>query len=1021
MAFDGTLKFDTEIDDSGFSSGVEKIGSFAQKGMAAVAGAVTAASGAMVALGKSALEAYADYEQLTDGVETLFGDLSGTIRSFGEQALGELSDDLWEKLGEQVYANAGAFQDWENDVGSSMDAVADAMAYGIGTAAEDMDGFIKHLTDSYQMNAVDAQKMAEAVSAAIDSNITDLGDYASAMEAIPDAANMVLDNAGKAFASAGLSQNEYMETVTSFSAALIASLEGDTVKAAQVADMAIVDMADNANKMGSSMESIQNAYQGFAKQNYTMLDNLKLGYGGTKAEMERLLEDAETLSGIHYDLSSYSDIVEAIHVVQTEMHISGISAEEAAELVASGAKTEAEAFEMMGTTAKEASTTIQGSLGMAKAAWDNLVVGIADDEQDFGKLTDDFVESATAAASNILPRVEVIIGGMGKLVTSLSSAIADTLVDLTAYIPDLVGAGVSLIDSLMEGLVSNIPALADSAFNAGMQLLEGILTISPKLFELGVQLFASIIEGISTHIGDITEMARNLITELANTIAANAPALAMAAADVLQGLVATIGDSLPTIIEAVLSIITSLATAIIEAAPTICKAIINLIPILITTIISSIPKILNCITDIFMAVVEALPDMIVLLVENLPTIIVAIVEALIEAIPQILEAAGRMFMAIVDALPEIIVALVVGLGELLGKIGDFLKNILVAIVQWALEMREKARQAAKDFIDGAIEFFKELPGKIGEFLKNVIVSIIQWALEMREKARNAAKDFFDNIVEFFKELPGKIWESLTNTIKNVIAFGLELREKARNAASDMFHNIVDTIKELPSKMLEIGKNLVEGLWNGIKNMGQWIKDKITGFADGVIGGFKSVFGISSPSKVMRDSVGRYLAEGLGEGFMDELPSIAEEARKALTNLDISSPEISIGAIATPDIDVPRISAGMPYRAADDFQGSVAQSSIASDAIAAMAIQQVLVDRLNTTPSATSDIINNQYTYNTTSSSSTQASTEPQPISLTAQFVLGEEVVAEGVLDIIDDKIDERQGLKVQMKRRGVAT
>ena len=249
MAFDGTLKFDTKIDDSGFSSGIGKLGSIAQSGMAAVAGAITAATGALAALGAQALNAYADYEQLTGGVATLFGAQDMSIEEYAES------------------------------VGKSVDAVR--------------------------------------------------GEY----DKLITAQNNVMHNAEEAFRTAGLSQNEYMETVTSFSAALIASLEGDTVRAAEVADQAIIDMADNANKMGSSMESIQNAYQGFAKQNYTMLDNLKLGYGGTKSEMERLLADAQAISGVEYNIDSYADVIEAIHVIQDQMGITGTTSREASETI----------------------------------------------------------------------------------------------------------------------------------------------------------------------------------------------------------------------------------------------------------------------------------------------------------------------------------------------------------------------------------------------------------------------------------------------------------------------------------------------------------------------------------------------------------------------------------------------------------------------------------------------------------------------------------------------------------------
>ncbi|WP_303823267.1 hypothetical protein [Ruminococcus flavefaciens] len=952
MAFDGTLKFDTEIVTEGFKAGLEKIGSFAKKGMALVTGSVTAASGAMIALGKSALDAYADYEQLTGGVSTLFGTQDRSLEEYAAS------------------------------VGKSVDAAR--------------------------------------------------SEYDKLLQAQSD----VLDNAAKAFKTAGLSQNEYMETVTSFSAALIASLGGDTLKAAEVADKAIVDMADNANKMGSSMESIQNAYQGFAKQNYTMLDNLKLGYGGTKSEMERLLADAEAISGVHYDIESYADVVEAIHVIQDEMGITG-------------------------TTAKEAAETISGSVASMKASWSNLVVGIADDEQDFDKLTNDFVESAATAAENILPRVETILGGMGKLVTSMSGVIADALVGFTEYIPDLIEAGVSLVDALVQGLVENAPALADAAFDAGMQLLDGLFTIGPKLLDLGAQLLTTLIEGVTSHISDIVETAKSFISTITDAIVSNAPALMAAAASMLGALVTGITDCLPDLIDAAISIIVALVKGLYDNLPILVKAIVEAIPVLVNALISSIPQLLNGVTEMIKAIVDYLPELIQILIENLPAIIVAIVEALIEAIPQILEAAVQMFMAIVEAIPEILVALVTGLGELLGKIGEFLKNIIVSIAQWAIEMQEKARQAAKDFLDGVVEFFKDLPHKIGEFIGQAIGNIVSWALEMREKARNAAKDFLDNIVTFFKELPGKIWDNLTAAIKHVIAWGLELREKAKSAASDMFHNIVDTIKELPGKMLETGKNIVEGIWNGIKNMGQWIKDKIFGFADGIIDGFKSAFGINSPSRVMRDSVGKYLAEGVGVGFMEELPNVADEAREALTHLDLGTPKVGIDIVdpaaelpelpplevdvpdvelpelkvEVPEIELPKLEidipdipkpdkpdAPTPSIDTDTPKGSAPQPIITNDALTAMTAQQVLIDRSDTAPSATSDIVNNQYTYNNTEiSNDSQTSSEPTPIALTAQFIVGEEVVAEGVLDIVDNKIDERQGLRVQMKRRGVTT
>ena len=261
----------------------------------------------------------------------------------------------------------------------------------------------------------------------------------------------VLTNASNAFRTAGMSQNEYMETVTSFSASLIQSLGGDTKKAANVADMAITDMSDNANKMGTSMEMIQNAYNGFAKGNFTMLDNLKLGYGGTQEEMKRLLKDAEAISGIKYDISSFSDVTEAIHVMQEQMGIAG-------------------------TTAREAASTIEGSISMMKGAWQNLVVGMADENANMEVLINNFVESTATAAQNLIPRIEQTLAGIGQLITAMAPIIADAFPGLVeTLLPTIITAGISLIAALANAIVTALPAV-------GTALEEGLLIILRDVF-----------------------------------------------------------------------------------------------------------------------------------------------------------------------------------------------------------------------------------------------------------------------------------------------------------------------------------------------------------------------------------------------------------------------------------------------------------------------------------------------------------------------------------------------------------
>ena len=303
-----------------------------------------------------------------------------------------------------------------------------------------------------------------------------------------DSSKKVLEYANNAYKTAGLSANQYMDTVTSFSASLLKGLNGDTAKAADIANTAIVDMADNANKMGTSMESIQNAYQGFAKQNYTMLDNLKLGYGGTASEMARLINDSgvlgDTVKITAQDVNdvSFDKMIEAIHTVQVEMGMSGLTAEEAAEAVKNGSMTQEEAFEAMGTTAKEASTTIQGSIGMMKSAWENFLTGMADPDQDFDALLENLVDSVVTVADNLIPRI-------AETLPRLVQGISGVIETLGTYMPELLS---KLLPALLEGagqlltqLVTGIPALFEAVVPALVESVKMILSSAMESSGIG--------------------------------------------------------------------------------------------------------------------------------------------------------------------------------------------------------------------------------------------------------------------------------------------------------------------------------------------------------------------------------------------------------------------------------------------------------------------------------------------------------------------------------------------------------
>lgn len=330
-----------------------------------------------------------------------------------------------------------------------------------------------------------------------------VGEVTEEYEILKSAESLMMEQAEQSWKYQGMSANEYMETATSFAAALTSSCE-DAITAAELADMAIGDMSDNANKMGSDMASMQNAYQGFAKQNYTMLDNLKLGYGGTKEEMERLISDANKLmeaQGLAGDLTidKYSDVVRAIHMVQVEMGV-------------------------FGTTSAEAASTIQGSVNMMKAAWSNLLTGISDDSQDFDKLCDNFVESVGTAAENIMPRLEQILIGVGKLAERLAPVVAAAIPGLvTTVLPKLVQSGISMVGAILQGLVQMLPQIIQYGVDMVITLIESISSDPESLVETAIMLVVTIVSGLIDAMPKLIAAAGELVAGLVKSIISHAP------------------------------------------------------------------------------------------------------------------------------------------------------------------------------------------------------------------------------------------------------------------------------------------------------------------------------------------------------------------------------------------------------------------------------------------------------------------------------------------------------------------
>ena len=470
-----------------------------------------------------------------------------------------------------------------------------------------------------------------------------------------DSADKVQEYAANAYKTAGMSANEYMSTVTSFSASLLQSLGGDTDAAAEYANQALTDMSDNANKMGTSMEMIQNAYQGFAKQNYTMLDNLKLGYGGTKTEMERLIADAAKLdSSIQANDLSFGNIVKAINVVQTEMGITG-------------------------TTALEAGRTISGSVGAMKSAWSNLITGLADGNADIGKLVDNLVttivgdgtESNLGVLGNVMPAVKTALTGASKLVSELLPKIVEEIPSIiNENLPILAEAAISIIQSLVDGISENQEMLMETAFETITYLANSLITMLPQIVALGLDLIVSLANGIVESLPELIPTIVDVVLQIVNTI--------------------TDPSTLSNLLNASIAVIIALANGLIESLPRLLEQAPVIVQNLVDAIIENAPKLL----------------------ESSYEMIVKIVEGIIENLPQILEAGTEIVFSILEGITEL-------LGDLIMKGKDIVDSVKEGFSSKVEEARTWGKDLIDNFIGGITEKWYALKEKVSSVAQTV--------------------------------------------------------------------------------------------------------------------------------------------------------------------------------------------------------------------------------------------------------------------------------------------------------------
>ena len=591
---------------------------------------------------QNAAESFGENDRRTQAWQIQLNNAQAALNGM-ERELAD-NEEAMDKLGKEM-----------DDTGDSADDLEEELD-DAGDAADDSEGKFSKLGGTLKTVGVAMGAcVAAAAAAAVSLGKAVVEAYAEYEQLVGGVDTLFKESSGKlqeyasnAYKTAGMSANDYMSTVTSFSASLIASLGGDTEAAVKYADMAITDMADNANKMGTDIGLIQNAYQGFAKQNYTMLDNLKLGYGGTKEEMERLLADATAISGIEYDISSYADVVDAIHVIQESMGIAG-------------------------ATAAEAEHTIEGSMNSMKAAIDNLVVGFGNADADIAQLCNNVVDAFQDVLTNITPVIENIISALPTaLNTILETAIEllptllETVVDLFSQVlntlltllPEIIPVVIQAVLTIVNTLIENLPLLVEAAIQIVMSLVQGLAQALPTLIPTAVQAVITIVQSLIDSLPMILDAALQLITGLANGLLAAIPVLIAALPEIILSIITFILDAIPQIIETGIQLLTSLVAALPQIITAIVEAIPQIISGIIEAVLSAIPQIIQAGIDLLISLVRALPQIITTIVNAIPDIISGIINAVISNIPLIIQAGIQLLTSLIKNLPTIIVEIV---------------------------------------------------------------------------------------------------------------------------------------------------------------------------------------------------------------------------------------------------------------------------------------------------------------------------------------------------------------------------
>lgn len=582
-----------------------------------------------------------------------------------------------------------------------------------------------------------------------------------------NASKTVQGFADNAYKTAGLSANAYMETVTGFSASMVASLKGDTAKAADYSNQAVVDMADNANKMGSNIGDIQNAYQGFAKQNYTMLDNLKLGYGGTQEEMKRLLSDAEKFSGQKYDISSFADVTQAIHVVQTQMGITG-------------------------TTAKEAASTISGSIDSTKAAYQNLITGLGSSNANIKQLVDNLMGSLTNVINNITPII-------GNLITALPPVITGLLSSIAKLLPTLFSTIASLFGTLLSTIVKLLPTVIPSFVQGILQIVNAIIQNLPMIINAGIQIIMALVQGLVQALPTLIPQIVQAVLLIVNTLTQNLPLLITAAMQIIVAIVTGLAQAIPQLIPAIVNAVFVMVDALITNLPLLWSASIQIILAIIKGIVQALPQLLSQMEKTIPLLVNTIINNLPMLINAAIQIILALISGFVSATPQILSSMNRIMNNLISTIAGKV-------GEFLSKGGQIIGSFVNGII------------SGKNPVDVFRNFIKNIAGLFGlNTLYNQGSAIISGFF-------NGLKDKFEDV----KSWVGGIGKWISDH-KGPISYDRRLLiPHGGSIMEGLDEGLQDKFKKVQANVSSMANKLADSLTGGLPSLDTALNATVTG-------------------------------------------------------------------------------------------------------------------------------------------------------------------------------------------------